>query len=139
MAAGVLADHFGQVTILERDHIDDHPSVHKSIPQGHQLHFLLPGGYEALSPFFLKTAEVISTPWALAAGADLAFPQTQGERSSDAAESAAYFAGFDRLCAEDPDALLLGAELFGLLKLISALFEEPLRSRVIAKMHAAPV
>ena len=87
--------------------------------------------------FFPKAAEVISTPWALAAGGDLAFPQTQGERPPNAAETAAYFASLDRLCADDPDALLLGAEVFNLIKPISALFEEPLRSRVIARMQAS--
>jgi 2-polyprenyl-6-methoxyphenol hydroxylase-like FAD-dependent oxidoreductase len=87
--------------------------------------------------FFPKAAEVIATPWALSAGGDLAYPQTQGERPPNAAEHATYFASLDRLCAEDPDALLLGAEVFNLLKPISSLFEEPLRSRVLAKMHAA--
>jgi 2-polyprenyl-6-methoxyphenol hydroxylase-like FAD-dependent oxidoreductase len=87
--------------------------------------------------FFPKAAEVISTPWALAAGGDLAFPQTQGERPPNAAENAAYFASLDRVCAENSDALLLGAEVFALIKPISALFEEPLRSRVIARMQAS--
>jgi 2-polyprenyl-6-methoxyphenol hydroxylase-like FAD-dependent oxidoreductase len=87
--------------------------------------------------FFPKAAEVINTPWALAAGGDLAFPQTQGERPPNAAETAAYFASLDHLCAEDPDALLLGAEVFNLVKPISALFEEPMRSRVIARMQAS--
>lgn len=95
------------------------------------------GTKELAREFFLKAAEVISTPWALAAGGDLAFPQTQGERPVNAAQTAAYFAGLDRLCAEDSNALLLGMEVFSLLKPISALFEEPLRSRVLAKMRAS--
>ena len=95
------------------------------------------GGTKGLGrEFFPKAAEVISTPWALAAGGDLAFPQTQGERPPNAAETAAYFASLDRLCAEDPDVLQLGAEVFALIKPISALFDEPLRSRVIARMQA---
>ena len=87
--------------------------------------------------FFPKAAEVISTPWALAAGGDLAYPQTQGERPPNAAETTAYFASLDRLCAEDPDALLLGMEVFSLMKPISVLFAEPLRRRVIARMQAS--
>jgi 2-polyprenyl-6-methoxyphenol hydroxylase-like FAD-dependent oxidoreductase len=58
MAARVLADYFENVTVLERDHIEDHPSVHKSIPQGNQLHALLAGGCQALTrlyPEFTKT------------------------------------------------------------------------------------
>jgi hypothetical protein len=58
MAARVLADYFENVTILERDHIEDHPSIHKSIPQGNQLHALLAGGCQALTrlyPQFTRT------------------------------------------------------------------------------------
>jgi 2-polyprenyl-6-methoxyphenol hydroxylase-like FAD-dependent oxidoreductase len=87
--------------------------------------------------FFPKAAEVIGTPWTLAAGGDLAYPKTQGERPPNAAENAAYFASLDRLCAEDQDALRLGMEVFSLMKPISSLFEEPLRSRVIAQMQAS--
>jgi 2-polyprenyl-6-methoxyphenol hydroxylase-like FAD-dependent oxidoreductase len=95
------------------------------------------GTKELSREFFPKAAEVISTPWALAAGGDLAFPQTQGERPPNAAETTAYFASLDRLCAEDPDALLLGMEVFSLMKPISVLFAEPLRRRVIARMQAS--
>ena len=49
MAARVLADHFENVIVLERDHIEDHPSVHKSIAHGNQLHALLAGGCQALT------------------------------------------------------------------------------------------
>jgi flavin-dependent dehydrogenase len=44
MTARVLADHFDAVTILERDHIDEQPALHQSIPQGNHLHGLLLGG-----------------------------------------------------------------------------------------------
>jgi flavin-dependent dehydrogenase len=44
MTARVLADHFDQVTVLERDPIDERPAVHKSIPQGNHVHGLLLGG-----------------------------------------------------------------------------------------------
>lgn len=52
MTARVLADYFDYVTILERDHIDDHPAVHKSIPQGHHVHGLLLGGQQVLSSLY---------------------------------------------------------------------------------------
>ena len=59
MAARVLADYFENVTILERDHIEDHPSVHKSIPQGNQLHALLAGGCQALSRLYPQFTETL--------------------------------------------------------------------------------
>jgi glycine/D-amino acid oxidase-like deaminating enzyme len=43
MTARVLADHFDSVTVLERDHIESRPALHRSIPQGNHLHGLLLG------------------------------------------------------------------------------------------------
>src|SRR5215471_8211468 len=56
MTARVLAEHFDTVTVLERDHIEDRPALHQSIPQGNHLHGLLLGGQQvmaALYPGFL--------------------------------------------------------------------------------------
>src|SRR5260370_18351407 len=52
MSARVLADHLEQVTVLERDHIEDHPAIHKSIPQGNHLHALLLSGEQVLSRLY---------------------------------------------------------------------------------------
>ena len=52
MSARVLADYFDQVTILERDHIEPQPAVHKSTPQGNHLHTVLMGGLQVLSEFY---------------------------------------------------------------------------------------
>jgi 2-polyprenyl-6-methoxyphenol hydroxylase-like FAD-dependent oxidoreductase len=52
MTARVLADHFEQVTVLERDHIEDHPAIHKSIPQGNHLHALLLGGQQVMERLY---------------------------------------------------------------------------------------
>src|SRR5713226_5812104 len=52
MTARVLADHFESVTVLERDHIESSPTVHKSIPQGNHLHALLAGGQRAMASFY---------------------------------------------------------------------------------------
>lgn len=58
MTARVLADHFAHVTVLERDHIEEPPAIHKSIPQGNHYHAVLLGGQQvlvALYPDFLAT------------------------------------------------------------------------------------
>jgi glycine/D-amino acid oxidase-like deaminating enzyme len=52
MTARVLADHFEQVTVLERDHIEERPAIHKSIPQGNHLHALLLSGEQVLSRLY---------------------------------------------------------------------------------------
>jgi len=74
------------------------------------------------------------TPWDLAAGFDFAFPQTRGERPPGIQERARYFAALDRLQVEDRQVQRLVAEVFHLVRPLSALQEEPLRSRVLARM-----
>ncbi len=49
MTARMLADYFEHVLVLERDHIAEKPAIHKSIPNGNQLHALLLGGRQVLS------------------------------------------------------------------------------------------
>lgn len=84
--------------------------------------------------FFPKAAELNSTPWGLAAAFDFAFPQTRGERLPGIEARARYFAVLDRLQIEDPDIRRLMTEVFHLVRPLSALLEEPLRSRVLARM-----
>jgi 2-polyprenyl-6-methoxyphenol hydroxylase-like FAD-dependent oxidoreductase len=58
--ARVLADYFKQVTVLERDHIDSGPDLHKSIPQGRHPHDLMLGGlrvWSTLYPGFTASLE----------------------------------------------------------------------------------
>lgn len=52
MTARVLADYFGVVTILERDHIAPQQALHQSIPQGNHLHGLLLGGQQVMASLY---------------------------------------------------------------------------------------
>ncbi len=52
MTARALSDFFDQVTVLERDQIEDHPAIHKSIPQGNHVHALLVGGQQVMSRLY---------------------------------------------------------------------------------------
>jgi glycine/D-amino acid oxidase-like deaminating enzyme len=52
MTARVLAEHFDSVTVLERDHIESAPALHKSIPQGNHVHGLLLSGQEAMASLY---------------------------------------------------------------------------------------
>jgi hypothetical protein len=93
-------------------------------------------GLERLArEFFAKAAEVIATPWALAAAFDFAYPQTRGERPAGMSEGARYFAALDSLQSEDRDIQRLILEVFQLMKPLSALSEEPLRNRVLERMQ----
>lgn len=93
-------------------------------------------GPEGLAPaFFPKAAEVIVTPWVIAANQDFAFPKTRGERPPDYEEGVRYFAAVDALTADDIEVQRLLIEVFNLAKPLSALNEEPLRSRAIARLR----
>jgi 2-polyprenyl-6-methoxyphenol hydroxylase-like FAD-dependent oxidoreductase len=87
------------------------------------------------SAFFSKAAEVINTPWTLAANFDFAYPQTRGERPPGMQEGALYFAALDSLQAEDIEVQRLVMEVFQLQKPLSALAAEPLRNRVLQRMQ----
>src|SRR5262245_30341810 len=51
----------GRVTILERDHVDDRPALHQSIPQGHHLHGLLLGGQQVMVSWYPGILEQLDT------------------------------------------------------------------------------
>lgn len=52
LAGRVLADHFDQVTIIERDRFPETPEPRKGIPQCTQLHILLTRGRRMLEQLF---------------------------------------------------------------------------------------
>ena len=52
LAARVLSDHFDQVTILERDKVNDSPEARKGQPQTRHLHALLARGLEVMTRYF---------------------------------------------------------------------------------------
>jgi 2-polyprenyl-6-methoxyphenol hydroxylase-like FAD-dependent oxidoreductase len=94
-----------------------------------------PLGLDGLAAeFFPKAADVISTPWTLAANFDFAFPQTTGTRPPIPSEILRYFLTLDALTAEDITIHRMMVEVFGLARPLSSLWDEPVRSRVLARM-----
>jgi hypothetical protein len=85
--------------------------------------------------YFPKAAEVIVSPWILAAGSDFAYPQTTGERPPNMAEAARYFAALDSIVKEDPEVHRIVVEVFQLARPLWDLTAEPLRSRVLARQE----
>ena len=82
-------------------------------------------------------AKINRTPWSLAAAFDFAYPQTKGERPPGAEQEARYFAALDQLQRDDPALQQLVAEVFHLVRPLSVLRDEPLRSRVLAQLASA--
>lgn len=52
LAARVLADAYGRVTVLERDPLPDGAVSRRGVPQGRHAHLLVPGGTEILDELF---------------------------------------------------------------------------------------
>jgi 2-polyprenyl-6-methoxyphenol hydroxylase-like FAD-dependent oxidoreductase len=52
LAARVLADFYGSVTVVERDVLPDDPANRRGVPQGRHAHALLARGAQALGEFF---------------------------------------------------------------------------------------
>jgi 2-polyprenyl-6-methoxyphenol hydroxylase-like FAD-dependent oxidoreductase len=52
LAARVLADFFGTVTVVERDELPDDPANRRGVPQGRHVHAVLPRGAQILDELF---------------------------------------------------------------------------------------
>jgi 2-polyprenyl-6-methoxyphenol hydroxylase-like FAD-dependent oxidoreductase len=61
LAARVLADSYGQVTVIDRDQLPETPMHRRGVPHGRHAHALLAGGQQALEELFPGlTAELIA-------------------------------------------------------------------------------
>ena len=63
-AARVLADHFDEVLIVERDNLPEGPELRPGIPQARQYHIMLLKGLQLMDDLFpgLRTELIPSTP-----------------------------------------------------------------------------
>src|SRR5262245_27338734 len=52
LAARVLASHFEQVTLVERDRLPEGMQTRKGVPQGRMLHVMLPCGQRIMERLF---------------------------------------------------------------------------------------
>ena len=52
LAARVLADFYGSVTVVERDVLSEDPATRRGVPQGRHVHVLLAGGAQILDELF---------------------------------------------------------------------------------------
>jgi 2-polyprenyl-6-methoxyphenol hydroxylase-like FAD-dependent oxidoreductase len=84
------------------------------------------------SAFFAEAAELIETPWALAAVPDLAHPRTTGRRLDDLQQNLEFGEALNRLAAEDPSVHKLLYEVLHLLKPQSVFRDPELVERVRA-------
>src|ERR671912_1009850 len=57
LAARALADHFEQVTLVEKDVVAREPTPRKGVPQGRHVHLLLAGGLLVLDRLFPRLGQ----------------------------------------------------------------------------------
>src|SRR5690349_7805128 len=56
-AARALTNHFGRVTLVERDELGPASVARMGVPQGQHAHGLLPSGYRVLTEYFPGLSE----------------------------------------------------------------------------------
>jgi glycine/D-amino acid oxidase-like deaminating enzyme len=62
LAARVLAGHFGQVTVVDRDRLPEHPRFRPGVPQSRHLHVLLGRASNAWSSYSPASKPTWSRP-----------------------------------------------------------------------------
>jgi 2-polyprenyl-6-methoxyphenol hydroxylase-like FAD-dependent oxidoreductase len=83
--------------------------------------------------FLAEIQPLIDTPWALAVVPDLAYPDAQGERPENLAESLEYQAALHQAAHSDPGIHKLLTEVLNLLKPASMLTAEDIAEKVMAR------
>jgi hypothetical protein len=82
--------------------------------------------------FMAQVASVLHTPWAMSTSADLAFPQTRGQRPDDFAEARRFEAALFRAAVVDPVIHRAMVEVAQLLRPFTHLQEPDIRERIDA-------
>jgi hypothetical protein len=84
----------------------------------------------AQAGFMAEVASVLETPWTMSTSADLAFPQTRGERPPDFAEARQFEAALFRAAVADPVVHRAVTEVALLLKSHHRLHEPDILRRI---------
>ena len=80
LAARVLAEHFEQVTVVERDPLPGAPETRKGVPQARHVHILLHRGSAILEDLFPSLTDELLRAGAhrISAGRELAWYHAEG-------------------------------------------------------------
>jgi 2-polyprenyl-6-methoxyphenol hydroxylase-like FAD-dependent oxidoreductase len=70
LAAGVLSDHFAQVTVIERDRLTGDVEPRKGVPQGRHVHSLLAQGAIIMGEYFPDLFRTLAQDGAIPVGTD---------------------------------------------------------------------
>jgi hypothetical protein len=93
----------------------------------------------AQAEFMAEVASVLETPWMMSTSADLAFPQTRGERPENFAEARRFEAALFRAAVADPVVHRAMMEVAQLLETQQRLHEPDIMRRIEAVSATATV
>jgi phytoene dehydrogenase-like protein len=140
LAARVLADAYGQVTVIERDVLtgDGRDLGRRGVPQGRHAHALLPRGGQILDELFPRIlAELVAAGAPvidqLATGADLALPEVPGPRSARFRALNAYLRRLEATAENDARVASQFLRVIGMLDPPSRLFHPAIVLRVLGR------
>ena len=85
--------------------------------------------------FYAEAARIIAGPWRLAAGYDLAYDTTRGERGPEVKATRGFSRALSRLAMEDPKIRGLLSEVYHLVTPREALFTPELSARVASRIE----
>lgn len=91
----------------------------------------------AWSDFFPRASKAVNTPWAQTGNADLAFPETVGERPPQFAAIQAYSRALLALALEEPGVHKTLVEVVQLIRPLEALSDEEFVARVLPRIQLA--
>jgi hypothetical protein len=118
LVARVLADHFDQVSIVERDALPDNAEPRKGVPQGRHLHGLL-------------KPTLIDVPWQMTTLEDFRYPEVIGERPRGYALRDVLMRRIHRVSARDPEVLLHFLRAMHMLESPAELFRPRMLLRIL--------
>lgn len=98
-----------------------------------QLRVHLERGHGGTQGFMRKMSRTVSSPWAMAASADLAYPSVAGERTLSTRFANGYVSRLQRAAADDPVLSRAFLRVAGLVDPLYSLFDPRIVARVMSR------
>jgi len=150
LTARVLSNHFTQVTLLERDKINDQPEARKGQPQTRHLHGLLAKGLATMSTYFPTLVDDLTAGGAFvtdmglgmrwyafggyrqqSVGEDFRYPETEGKKPAGADLINAYVTKVHQTTHQDTTVYTAFLKVMNLMEAPTSLFHPKILWRVL--------
>lgn len=137
LAARPLSDFADSVTLVDRDVPLDSPVPRKGVPQGRHVHGVLAGGMRALQHcYFRGVSSIVKAAWAMVTGADMVYPQAEGQRPFGQGAALRYLGHIQALSCYDAKILTVWNQVTNMQRPLSSLFAPSIAARVLRRAVA---